>query len=278
MHFFPFNIGDYGIATAHLDEMEDLAYRRLMDLYYSSEKPIPLDMNEVSRKIRMRTHSESIANVLSEFFVEEEDGFHSERIDVELFKFHEKSHKASKSAKERWKKAKQKQKLKVSCERIANADESHSEGNAKQELRTKNKELINNPIVQPEAKPSKYKFDGYHMEFAEWMLSKFLILNPNFKKPNLNSWANTLRLMIEVDKRDPVMIGKVFEWANKDSFWSSNILSANSLRKQFDKLVVKVNQPAMQQQQSNSLVMNGFDDVIARADAAKQRRLERSGQ
>ena len=108
------------------------------------------------------------------------------------------------------------------------------------------------PIVKPEAKPSKYKFDDYHMEFAEWMLSKFLILNPNFKKPNLESWANTLRLMIEVDKRDPVMIGKVFEWANKDSFWSSNILSANSLRKQFDKLVVKVNQPVKAKAQMNS--------------------------
>ena len=130
-------------------------------------------------------------------------------------------------------------------------------------------------LVQPEAKPSKFKFDSYQMEFAEWMLSRLLILNPNFKKPNLESWANTLRLMIEVDKRDPVLIGKVFEWANNDEFWSSNILSANSLRKQFDKLVVKFNQPQRQQQQSSNLVMDGFDDVIARSEAAKQRRLER---
>lgn len=111
-------------------------------------------------------------------------------------------------------------------------------------------------LVQPEAKPSKFKFDSYQMEFAKWMLSKLLILNPNFKKPNLDSWANTLRLMIEVDKRDPVLIGKVFEWANQDEFWSSNILSANSLRKQFDKLVVKVNQP----QKAAKVSMSGGGD------------------
>jgi len=112
------------------------------------------------------------------------------------------------------------------------------------------------PLVQPEAKPSKFKFDSYQMDFARWMLSRLLILNPNFKKPNLESWANTLRLMIEVDKRDPVLIGKVFEWANNDEFWSSNILSANSLRKQFDKLVVKVNQP----QKAAKVSMSGGGD------------------
>lgn len=144
MHFYPFNIGDYSVDTAHLDDLEDLAYRRLMDLYYSTEEPIPLDISEVSKKIRMRSHSELIASVLKEFFTEEEDGFHNERIDVEIFKFKEKSYKASKSAKERWKKHKVKQKLKASCERIPNAKQTQSEGNAKQELRTKNQEPINN--------------------------------------------------------------------------------------------------------------------------------------
>jgi len=285
MHFYPFNIGDYATATAHLEPLEDLAYRRLMDLYYSSESPIPESLEKTARLIRMRTHSDCIAIVLDEFFTLEDDGYHCDRIDVELFKFHEKSEKASKSAKARWKKAKVKQRVKASCERIANAEETHSEGNAKQELRTKNQEPVNtniNTLVEPEVKPSKFKFDAYHFEFAERMLSQFRIVNPGFKQPNLDSWANTLRLMIDVDKRDPVMIGKVFTWANQDSFWSSNILSAAALRKQFDKLIVKVNQPTQQQvttQQSNDLVMDGFDDVIARADAAKQRRLLReSGQ
>jgi uncharacterized protein YdaU (DUF1376 family) len=133
MHFYPFNIGDYATATAHLEPLEDIAYRRLMDLYYSTEKPIPECLNKTARLIRMRTHSECIAIVLDEFFNLESDGYHHDRIDVELFKFHEKSDKASKSAKARWKKAKKKQKVTPSSERNANALKTHSEGNAKQE-------------------------------------------------------------------------------------------------------------------------------------------------
>ena len=142
MHFYPFNIGDYASATAHLEPLEDLAYRRLMDLYYSTEKPIPLDLDKAARLIRMRTHSDCIAVVLDDFFTKEDDGFHCDRIDVELFKFQEKSEKASQSAKVRWKKAKKNQKVKASCERIANAVETQSEGNANQEPRTNKQEPV----------------------------------------------------------------------------------------------------------------------------------------
>lgn len=142
MHYYQFNIGDYASATAHLEPLEDLAYRRLLDLYYSSEQPISADLKQVGRLIRMRTHSEFIASVLEEFFTLEDDGWHCERADVEIFKYTEKSHKASKSAKARWKKAKQKQKVKASCERIAKAEETHSEGNANQEPLTTNQEPL----------------------------------------------------------------------------------------------------------------------------------------
>jgi len=247
MHFYPFNIGDYATATAHLEPLEDIAYRRLMDLYYSTEKPIPECLNKTARLIRMRTHSECIAIVLEEFFTLEDDGYHCDRIDVELFKFHEKSQAASKSAKARWKKAKKKQKVTPSSERNANALKTHSECNAKQEPINNKQEPNKTLVVQPEAKPSKYKFDSYQMEFAVWMHGQLLIQNPNFKKPNLESWANTLRLMLEVDKRDAVKVGEVFTWANQDDFWSSNILSPASLRKQFDKLIVKLDQPKRQE-------------------------------
>ena len=142
MHYYSFNIGDYATATAHLEPLEDLAYRRLLDLYYSSEQPITEDLKQVARLIRMRTHSEFIATVLEEFFTLEKDGWHCDRVDVEIFKYNEKSYKASKSAKSRWKKAKQKQKVKASCEGNANALEAHSEGNANQEPLTNNQEPI----------------------------------------------------------------------------------------------------------------------------------------
>ncbi len=97
-------------------------------------------------------------------------------------------------------------------------------------------------LPQPKAKAKKYKFNSFQMEFAEWMHSKLLVMNPNIKKPNLEMWANTFRLIFDVDKRDSQEVGKVFEWANQDDFWSSNILSPAALRRQYDKLVIKMSQ------------------------------------
>ncbi len=68
MHYYQFNIGDYHSHTLHLSEIEDLTYRRLLDWYYLHESSIPLDLNEIARQIRMRSHSDCIATVLQEFF------------------------------------------------------------------------------------------------------------------------------------------------------------------------------------------------------------------
>jgi uncharacterized protein YdaU (DUF1376 family) len=106
MHYYQFNIGDYQSHTAHLSEMEDLAYRRLLDWYYLHETPIPLDASEVARQIRMRSHSDSIAIVLQEYFERTADGWIHHRADIEIEKVGEKSVKASASAKARWNKAK----------------------------------------------------------------------------------------------------------------------------------------------------------------------------
>jgi uncharacterized protein YdaU (DUF1376 family) len=47
MHYYKFNIADYRSATAHLTNEEDLAYRRLLDMYYDTEVPIPNDPKDV---------------------------------------------------------------------------------------------------------------------------------------------------------------------------------------------------------------------------------------
>jgi len=104
MHYYQFNIGDYQSHTSHLSEMEDLVYRRLLDWYYLHETPIPLDEAEVSRQIRMRSHTESIAIVLREYFEHTDDGWIHHRANKEIAKADDKSVKASASAKARWSK------------------------------------------------------------------------------------------------------------------------------------------------------------------------------
>lgn len=84
MNYFPFHVGDYAAHTAHLEPMEDLAYRRLLDAYYLHEKALPVDLAEVARLIRMRPYLDVIKAVLGEFFTLSADGWHNKRADAEL--------------------------------------------------------------------------------------------------------------------------------------------------------------------------------------------------
>lgn len=74
---------------------------------------------------------------------------------------------------------------------------------------------------------------------AEWMYQQILTLNPTHKKPNIEKWADEIRLIRERDGRSDEEIRTLFAWANNDPFWRTNILSPATLRKQWDKLVIK---------------------------------------
>ena len=69
MFYYSFHVGDYIHDTAHLSNDEDLAFRRLLDLYYTQEQPIPNKTQEVSRRIRMAKFADVVKTVLEEFFV-----------------------------------------------------------------------------------------------------------------------------------------------------------------------------------------------------------------
>ena len=82
MIWYKFHIGDYISHTMHLDDAEDLAYRRLLDWYYMSEKPLPLDVTLISRRIRL--DEEVVSPVLNEFFERTDEGYINARADKEI--------------------------------------------------------------------------------------------------------------------------------------------------------------------------------------------------
>lgn len=65
MHHYPFHPSDYLSHTRHLSLMEDLAYRRMLDLYYLHERPL---VGDVARLIGMSEHGKDVVKVLAEFF------------------------------------------------------------------------------------------------------------------------------------------------------------------------------------------------------------------
>lgn len=96
MNFYPHHIGDYLTATAHLSWIEDCAYRRLLDVYYSREKPIPLDIAQAARLIRALSKEErkAVETVLNEFFAQSCDGWEHGRCEEEIRKAKEAAERA----------------------------------------------------------------------------------------------------------------------------------------------------------------------------------------
>ena len=85
MIWYKFHYGDYLTHTAHLADAEDLAYRRLLDYYYMSEKPLPLDTKTVARHIRIDLDITEV--VLSEFFEQTPEGWKNTRCDNEIERY-----------------------------------------------------------------------------------------------------------------------------------------------------------------------------------------------
>jgi uncharacterized protein YdaU (DUF1376 family) len=86
MNYYNFHIGDYISHTIHLSSEEDLAYRRLLDMYYDTELPIPNNIPLVSRKLRIS--AEVVKTVLDEFFELTDEGFKNFRADNEIAEYH----------------------------------------------------------------------------------------------------------------------------------------------------------------------------------------------
>ena len=91
MNYYPFHIGDYISHTSHLTDEEDLAYRRMIDLYYHSEQPFK-DEFFVAR--RVKSNPETVLVLLQEFFEFYEDGWHNKRADEEIAKYQAKADSA----------------------------------------------------------------------------------------------------------------------------------------------------------------------------------------
>ena len=86
MHYYKFNIGDYARSTRHLTNDEDLAYRRLLDMYYETETPIPLETQWVARRIRMDVNDVEV--LLNDMFIRTEEGWRHPRCDADIEEYH----------------------------------------------------------------------------------------------------------------------------------------------------------------------------------------------
>lgn len=97
------------------------------------------------------------------------------------------------------------------------------------------------------------------LEIAKWISSRVKLINPTCKAPDMTSWSNTVRLMRQIDDRSHQDICALYDWASKHHFWQTNILSPESLRKQWDKLTMQRNSGGEQRAAKPDLDFNNTD-------------------
>lgn len=169
MNYVQFHVGDWDSSTRLLSPMEKGIYIDLLMLYYSLERPIM--RSECDRIARAYADEErrALKYVLERFFTLDGDVYRHHRCDTELEAVRAKSEKASKSAKARWQKEKQAEKvaqkehlhmqdacktdanaMRTQCERISerNADAMLTNN---QEPITINKEVVPNGTTRQNA-------------------------------------------------------------------------------------------------------------------------------
>jgi uncharacterized protein YdaU (DUF1376 family) len=187
MHYYSFNIGDYTSHTAHLSPVEDIAYRRLLDLYYQTESPISKDIASVCRQIRMREYSADVQQILSEFFTECESGWVSARCHREIDEYKSKADKARSNGKlgGRPKKLNESQNNQDGSSSFTNKNPEQTQTKANQEPLTINQEPLtkeysaDKPLVP--AKASRTQFVNQPEDVSEQVWKDWLQLRKTKK-------------------------------------------------------------------------------------------------
>jgi len=151
MHYYQFNIGDYVSHTRHLSPIEDIAYRRLLDAYYLSERPLNSGIAVVARQIGLKEHEPEVHEVLQEFFKLTEDGWINIRADKEIAHFKGKIEQASRAGK-------------ASAERRSNSRSTDVQPTNNQQPITINQEPIKEYICPPDGEPESKIPECKHSE------------------------------------------------------------------------------------------------------------------
>ena len=206
MHYYQFNIGDYISHTSHLTNDEDLTYRRLLDLYYQTEKSFSIsDLPKIARKVK--SNEEIVMLILHEFFEfnVDDNSWHNKRADSEIKAYQSKADSARKANQIRWGserhlKSDTTQILNIKQETINNIEEQKP----KKKVEKKETQLDDDYFASPmhfeladelkiNLNTELLKFKDYHKskgsKFKDWdaALRTWLRNAADFKRPSVST-------------------------------------------------------------------------------------------
>ena len=209
MHYYQFNISTWILHTSHLTVEEECVYRRLIDFYYDTEKPIPKETKPVIRRLRLVNYETIADQILGEFFVLGDDGWHNNRADIEIASYQSKAEKARDNGKKGGR-PKKESGLETQSVILANQEETGSKANY--ELSTINYELDKNTLVPSERErvPAKEIIELFNNVFTE--LPEVRLINEKRLQSVRSRWKETEKLR-SIDQWE-----KFFQWIKQSDF------------------------------------------------------------
>ncbi|GLC89359.1 Rrf2 family transcriptional regulator [Lysinibacillus piscis] len=132
-----------------------------------------------------------------------------------------------------------------------------------------NKEDIKDIKDINNTRQKKYDEDNTYFKMAKYFYDKVEVVANEagvshlIKKSNLQTWADDMRKLIELDGVDKHLAKQVMDWVTQDSFWRTNVLSAKKLREKFTELAIKMNADKKPVQPKQKLQYDPRDKEIA---------------
>jgi len=95
--------------------------------------------------------------------------------------------------------------------------------------------IIDSPHTKPK-KQTEWDSNSEELKLSSLLFSLIKERKPQWKCPDLQKWCKYINDLLRIEHRCPKRIAMVIRWCQQDTFWQSNILSTEKLRKQFDRL------------------------------------------
>ncbi len=116
---------------------------------------------------------------------------------------------------------------------------------------------------------NKYDEDNTYFKMAKYFHERVSVVANDagishlIKKSNMQTWADDMRKLVELDQVDKRLAKDVMDWVTEDSFWRTNVLSAKKLREKFMELAIKMNAEKKPVQPKQKPVHDPRDKEIA---------------
>lgn len=88
----------------------------------------------------------------------------------------------------------------------------------------------------PSLRSGSYDIDREDVERLCSHLADRIAANGSKRPTITKTWRQAARLMLDTDHRDEAKVHRAIEWCQDDEFWRANIMSMQSLRRQYDTL------------------------------------------